>query len=113
VRNKFGLALPVIRASSSSEPGGLFVDRAQQLRIASRQDLGEDSVEGNHTFGSSALTRRSARATAKVRAFNHVEGIDAIGPEWQNPKTRWVAQFALIQLAFPEKRRHALSGGTP
>jgi hypothetical protein len=28
----------------------------------------------------------------------------------QNP--RWVAQFALIPLAFPEKRHHPLSGGT-
>jgi hypothetical protein len=31
----------------------------------------------------------------------------------QNPQNpRWVAQIALIPLAFPEKRHHPLSGGT-
>jgi hypothetical protein len=28
-------------------------------------------------------------------------------------KRRWVAQFTLIPLDFPEKRHHPLSGGTP
>jgi hypothetical protein len=29
------------------------------------------------------------------------------------PQNRWVAQIALIQFDFPEKRHHPLSGGTP
>jgi hypothetical protein len=34
-------------------------------------------------------------------------------PGLNRQKSRWVAQFALIQLGFPEKRHHPLSSGTP
>jgi len=38
-------------------------------RLPADNTLAKDSVEVNHTFGSSAAMRRSPRATAIVRAF--------------------------------------------
>jgi hypothetical protein len=49
--------------------GRLLGDDAQQLAIAGQSTFAKDSVEVNQTFGSSAATRRSPRATAMVRAF--------------------------------------------
>jgi hypothetical protein len=38
-------------------------------RLPADKTLAKDSVEVNHTFGSSPAPRRSPRATAMVRAF--------------------------------------------
>ena len=69
VRDRFDLALPVIRASSSSEPGAFSAMTRSRSRLPADKTLAKDSVEVNQTFGSSAATRRSPRATAMVRAF--------------------------------------------
>ncbi len=60
------MALPVIRASSSSEPGAFSAMTRSSSRLPADNTLAKDSVEVNQTLGSSALTRRSPRATAIV-----------------------------------------------
>jgi hypothetical protein len=63
-------ALPVIRASSSSEAGVFSAMTRNSSRLPADRTLAKDSVEVNQTFGSSAATRRPPpRATAMVRAF--------------------------------------------
>jgi hypothetical protein len=64
VRDRFGLALPVpvIRASSSSEPGAFPAMTRSSSRFPADRTLAKDSVEVNQTFGSLAATRYSRRA---------------------------------------------------
>jgi len=64
-----GFCLPVIFASSSSEPGVCSTITRSRSRWPADSTLAKDSVEVNHTFGSSGLTHRSPCATAMVRAF--------------------------------------------
>ena len=70
VRDRLDFALPVIRASSSSDPGACSTITRNRSRLPADSTLAKDSVEVNHTFGSSGAIRRSRRATAMVRAFN-------------------------------------------
>jgi hypothetical protein len=53
-RDRLDFALPVIRASSSSEPGALSAMTRSNSRLPADNTLAKDSVEVNHSFGSSA-----------------------------------------------------------
>ncbi|KHJ54601.1 hypothetical protein LA66_08365 [Aureimonas altamirensis] len=69
VRDRLGFDRPVIRDSSSSEPG----DCSSMTRSSSRFPLdricAKDSVDVNHTFGSPGAGFSSPFATRMVRAF--------------------------------------------
>jgi hypothetical protein len=52
-------ALPVIRASSSSEPGNRSTITRKRSRFPTERTLANDSVEVNQTFGSSGSMRRA------------------------------------------------------
>ena len=56
VRERLDLAFPVIRASSSSEPGACSAMTRSSSRLPAERTLAKDSVEVNQTFGSSAAT---------------------------------------------------------
>ena len=68
VRDRLDFALPVIRASSSSEPGAFSAMTRCSSRLPADKTLAKDSVEVNQTFGSLDGMRRTPRATAMVRA---------------------------------------------
>src|SRR5882724_5089560 len=65
VRERLDLALPVIRASSSREPGAFSAMTRSNSRLPADKTLAKDSVEVNHTLGSFGATRRSPRTTAR------------------------------------------------
>jgi hypothetical protein len=69
VRDRLDFALPVMRASSSSELGVFSAMTRSSWRLPADKTLAKDSVEVNQTFGSLGDARRSPRATAIVRAF--------------------------------------------
>ncbi len=52
VRDRFDLALPVMRASSSSEPGAFSAMTRNSSRLPADRTLAKDSVEVNQTLGS-------------------------------------------------------------
>jgi hypothetical protein len=54
VLDRLDFALPVIRASSSSEPGACSTMTRSRSRLPAESTLAKDSVELNHTFGSSS-----------------------------------------------------------
>jgi len=62
VRGRLDFALPVIRASSSSEPGAFSAMTRSSSRLPADRTFAKGSVEVNQTLGSSAATRRSPPA---------------------------------------------------
>jgi hypothetical protein len=53
VRDRFDLALPVIRATSSSEPGAFSAITRSSSRFPAERTLANDSVEVNQTLPNS------------------------------------------------------------
>lgn len=62
VRDKLDLALPAIRASSSSEPGAFAAMTRSSSRLPADRTLAKDSVEANQTF---RFVRRDAALSAR------------------------------------------------
>src|SRR5207302_8824883 len=58
VRDRFDFAFPVIRASSSREPGACSAITRSRSRLPADSTLAKDSVEVNRTFGSSGAMRK-------------------------------------------------------
>src|SRR6266478_4102578 len=77
VRDRFDFVFPVIRASSSREPGACSAITRSTSRLPADSTLAKDSVEVNHTFGSSGAMRCLPRATARVRALHILVAGDA------------------------------------
>ena len=57
------------RIHAVAEPGAFSAMIRSSSRLPADRTLAKDSVEVNQTFGSSAATRRTPRATAMVRPF--------------------------------------------
>src|SRR5258707_4532523 len=65
VRERLDLALPVIRASSSSEPGAFSAMTRSSSRLPADKTLANDSVEVAELFAHAA--RAGRRAAGRVR----------------------------------------------
>ena len=59
MRDRLDFALPVMRASSSSDPGACSTITRNRSRLPAERTLAKDSVEVNQTFGSSGAMRCS------------------------------------------------------
>nr|KIU67086.1 hypothetical protein TR92_18250 [Brucella anthropi] len=64
-----GFARPVIRDSSSSEPGDCSSMTRSNSRFPLERSCANDSMDVNHTFGLPSAGFSSPRAIRMVRAF--------------------------------------------
>ena len=93
VRDRFDFAFPVIRASSSREPGACSAITRSRSRLPADSNLAKDSVEVKRTFGSSGAMRKDPLT------FLRTSGVDRSVVKTRERRVRiWVVIATCLML---------------